>query len=158
MGNYSLYKVRLRKKSETVRNFRKLSPSRSSLSGKFRDPIMTRSLLIRKRADIFRKNVKQSALAAITLKQKKVSLNLSFTPNNKKPFNCCWLKKLWLELFSRKFKQTMQKFNVTEIFLHSVESNAVEVHGYADYNGEQYKNYNFRLKECYAVFLYLFFS
>ena len=119
---------------------------------------MTRSLLIRKRADIFRKNVKQSALAAITLKQKKVSLNLSFTPNNKKPFNCCWLKKLWLELFSRKFKQTMQKFNVTEIFLHSVESNAVEVHGYADYNGEQYKNYNFRLKECFAVFLYFFFN
>lgn len=52
----------------------------------------------------------------------------------------------------------MQKFNVTEIFLHSVESNAVEVHGYADYNGEQYKNYNFRLKECFAVFLYLFFN
>lgn len=53
---------------------------------------MTRSLLIRKRADIFRKNVKQSALTAITLKQRNVSLNLSFTPNNKKPFNCCWLK------------------------------------------------------------------
>ena len=31
--------------------------------------------------------------------------------------------------------------------LPSDESNEVEGHGYADYNGEQNKNYNYRLKE-----------